>query len=307
MDEMESSLNLTASLPGSALAQCGRSDNTTTPIPRPVAHRNSHVPINTRSESPPEVTGTASSPRPISQPGSTGVDHALNQPPVTKQPVRRTHKQLSGSTHSLPRHSTITVDHQTSVGAGSGTLSQGGLGLSQGGSDALPPSGVSGGGSRPKLRRYASTAPYTSSPSLGLIVLVKPRSGSRRRRSLGYQSNTLGRSSFPEHHSSVTSVEMERNYYTLQTRRGVNDGEEKREEGGREGTVSAESVGMEERLTVKLDAGTDQKYVIRMDNQPPTPELPIQGTDQKTIIRMDDQHPVPTIDLDYDGQDASEV
>ena len=229
-----SSLDITASLPSSTLAQYGQPPTTTrsggdqetlVSIPRPVpCSFSSHIPGHTRSESPVVVlhsrdhtdTGT-----------SLGADITSNlpareSPPITKQQqVRRTHKQLSLSTHSLPRQSTASTKR---------TLESQ---ISAGGSGILPPADDSLSGSRPRLRRYASTASYTSSPSEDPVILVRPRSRTVSRRE-SYASNTLGRTSVEqEQYSSITSVDMERNYYTLQTRRG---GGGREAGGGREGS-----------------------------------------------------------------------
>ena len=212
VDELVSPVNLTASFPGSVLAQCGQSDTSPAPIgiPRPVPGA-SRIPGNTRSESP-IVLQTSSgnnTPRLGQRARPEGEHTARDSPPYGKQRVRRTHRQLSLSTHSLPRQSVSTTQPlEAQISVGSGTLTQDGS--------------LTNPGSRPKLRRYASTASYSS--SIDPVVLVRPRSRSGSRRE-SYHSNTLGRTSFEqEQYCSVTSIEMEGNYYTLQTRRGVLEG-----------------------------------------------------------------------------------
>ena len=231
-----SSLDLTASLPGSALARCGQSDTTgqqPVPIPRPIPG-SSRLPEHARSESPVVLQTTSGAD------AGTSLGHrhradvtARESPPVTKQRVRRTHKQLSLSTHSLPRQATASTTR---------TLLEGEI--SAGGSGILPPpssddnslAGISG--SRPRLRRYASTSAYSSTPSLDPVILVRPRSRTGSRRGSYYRSNTLGRTSFDqEQYCSATSVEMEGNYYTLQTRRGGGRGIEAAGEGREESPV----------------------------------------------------------------------
>ena len=232
-----SSLNLTASLPGPALAQCGQPPTTVgqgpvVSTPRPVPG-SGHIHGHTRSESPVVLqtsgatdTGTSLGHRPRAD--ITSEVPARDSPSsITKRRVRKTHKQLSLSTHSLPRQTTASTTRTLETQ------------ISAGGSGILPPAndGLADiGGSRPRLRRYASTASYTSTPSLDPVILVRPRSrtGSRRE---SYASNTLGRTSFEqEQYSSITSVEMERNYYTLQARRAGGVAGASEAGGGREGS-----------------------------------------------------------------------
>ena len=232
-----SSLNLTASLPGPALAQCGQPPTTVgqgpvVSTPRPVPG-SGHIHGHTRSESPVVLqtsgatdTGTSLGHRPRAD--ITSEVPARDSPSsITKRRVRKTHKQLSLSTHSLPRQTTASTTRTLETQ------------ISAGGSGILPPANDSladVGGSRPRLRRYASTASYTSTLSLDPVILVRPRSrtGSRRE---SYASNTLGRTSFEqEQYSSITSVEMERNYYTLQARRAGGVAGASEAGGGREGS-----------------------------------------------------------------------
>ena len=226
--------SMTDSLPGQSLSQCGRPH-----LSQPAELRNTN-----------------------------GIDVTKSLPPsslsnvVNKKPEQRTKKQLSVSTHSLPRQST----KQTSSA----------------GSDALPWEG----GSRPKLRRYASIAPDSSSPSLEPRLLVKPlRSGSRSRIN---RMNSLDSSTLPKRHLSITtSVELERNFYTLQTtRNGVRrdqEGEEERQEEREDGmcTSSQDSV-------LKEDSSEESNSDLLMS---------IGQT-----IGM-----VTVIDIGHDGQDSSYV
>ena len=231
-----SSLNLTASLPGPALAQCGQPPTTVgqgpVSIPRPVPGSGC-IPGHTRSESPVILqtsggtdTGSSLGHRPRAD-ISSEVPARDSSPSITKHRVRRTHKQLSLSTHSLPRQSTASTTRTLETQ------------ISAGGSGILPPANDSladASGSRPRLRRYASTASYTSTPSLDPVILVRPRSRTGSRRA-SYASNTLGRTSFEqEQYSSIASVEMERNYYTLQARRGGGVAGASEAGGGREGS-----------------------------------------------------------------------
>ncbi|CAI8043955.1 hypothetical protein GBAR_LOCUS24406 [Geodia barretti] len=235
--DVMSSLNLTASLPGPALAQCGQPPTTVgqgpvVSTPRPVPG-SGHIHGHTRSESPVVLqtsgatdTGTSLGHRPRAD--ITSEVPARDSPSsITKRPVRKTHKQLSLSTHSLPRQTTASTTRTLETQ------------ISAGGSGILPPAndGLADiGGSRPRLRRYASTASYTSTPSLDPVILVRPRSRTGSRRG-SYASNTLGRTSFEqEQYSSITSVEMERNYYTLQARRAGGVAGVSEAGGGREGS-----------------------------------------------------------------------
>ena len=216
----EDSLALTASLPGPVLARCDRLN--TIPVPRPVP-RSGGIRMNARSASPQRSLATnnpagtdSSGHRPVTQPASGGEEVKESPTTTTRQSRHRARKQLSLSTHSLPRRSTTTTTATTTQC----TLESQRKALESGSSGVLPETlvadGATNGGSRPRLRRYASTSAYSSTPSLEPIVLVRPRSrGSRKRDS--YQSNTLSRLNSAG--DSVTSIEMERNYYTLQTRR----------------------------------------------------------------------------------------
>lgn len=224
--------SMTGSLPGQSLSQCGR------PHPSQMA----------------ELRNTS------------GIDITKSLPPsslsnvVNKKPERRTKRQLSVSTHSLPRQST----KQTSTG-----------------SDALPWEG----GSRPKLRRYASIAPDSSSPSPEPRLLVKPlRSGSRSRID---RMNSLDSSTLPKRHSSITtSVELERNFYTLQTTRN----RVKREQQG------------EERQEEREDGmcTSSQDSVLKEDSSEESNSDLLMSTDQTTGM-------VTVIDIGHDGQDSSYV
>ena len=139
----------------------------------------------------------------------------VREPP--RAPAQRRRHQLgSSSTHSLPRHASSSTVHTPSLYKQLST-----------GSDTLPRAGATE--NRPKLRRYASAEPYSSTPSLSPRVLVNPiaSTSSRSLRPRGTnRTNTLGRSTVPQHDSSVTTVmELERNYHTLQTtRRGGGGG-----------------------------------------------------------------------------------
>lgn len=234
---------MTASFPGQSLSQCGR----------PPAHQSQTPDLKT----------------------NTDIDVTKSLPPsslatVVNKKQRRTRRQLSVSTHSLPRQSTsnaYALDKQTGTG-----------------SDALPWEG----GSRPNLRRYASIAPDSSSTSLEPRLLVKPlRSGSRSRIN---RMNSLDSSTLPNRHSSITtSVELERNFYTLQTtRNGVRreqEGERKEDDERREEgvcTSSQDSVlqtGSSEESNGDLLAG--------------------QTTD------IDSKGMITVIDIGHDGQDSS--
>ena len=232
---------MTGSLPGQSLSQCGR--------PHP------HHPLTA------ELKNT------------TGIDVTKSLPPsslsnvVNKTQERRTRRQLSVSTHSLPRQS--TSNKQTTSG-----------------SDALPWEG----GSRPKLRRYASIAPDSSSPSLEPRLLVKPlRSGSRSRIN---RLNSLDSSTITKRHLSITtSVELERNFYTLQTtrngvRREQEEEDERQEEEEEEGlcTSSQDSVLKEDSSNSEESSSSDL----------------LMSTDQTTGM-------VTVIDIGHDGQDSSYV
>lgn len=234
---------MTDSLPGQSLSQCGR--------PHP------HHPLTAGLKN------------------TTGIDVTKSLPPsslsnvVNKKQERRTRRQLSVSTHSLPRQSTI--NKQTTSG-----------------SDALPWEG----GSRPKLRRYASIAPDSSSPSLEPRLLVKPlRSGSRSRIN---RLNSLDSSTITKRHLSITtSVELERNFYTLQTtRNGVRreqeeeDERQEEEEEEEEGmcTSSQDSVLKEDSLNSEESSSSDL----------------LMSTGQTTEM-------VTVIDIGHDGQDSSYV
>ena len=280
MEDVMSSL--TASLPGPVLSQCDQSHpQPAVPVPRP-------VPGNTRSESP--VILQTSSSRTADTGTSLGhgpraeSDHpAKESPSNTRQRVRRTQKQLSLSTHSLPRHSTASTTRtlETQVSVGSGTL---------------PPANESltSGGSRPRLRRYASTASYSSTPSLDPVILVRPRSRAGSRRGSYCNSSTLGRTSFEqEQYCSTTGVEMEGNYYTLQMRRGGGG----RETGGagREEGSSGWTLPTKECVDVVTSSKED-----KLDNG----DIP----EHCRLIRIRDNHLPTAIDLGYDdGQDSTVV
>ena len=284
---LEDSLTLTASLPGPVIAQCGRPDVFTTPIPRPIPGHG-RIPINTRSVSPVSTptndsitdTGTASGRGHGTQTASeVEKDNQSDESPTTTtKQNHRPHKKLSASTHSLPRHSTTSTVHKLESQQNSGS------------SSILPAAaGNMTGGSRPKLRRYASTS-TSAYPSLEPIVLVRPRSrGSRKRDS--YRSNTLARlsniSTEDNHNCSTTSIEMEMNYYTLQTRRG---GDERGDNEVRstQWTLPNESMTTTTRDHDKFsDECTSQKYSIAYRVNDSETHLPI------------------VIDLGHDGQDST--
>lgn len=84
----------------------------------------------------------------------------------------------------------------------------------------------------------------------------------------------------------MTSIEMERNFYTLQTRRGDLGGEGR---GSKETSAELrESVLAEKRAT--------ESEIAIQDN-----------TAQKHIVGMDKHSLAPVIDLGHDAQDSSEV
>lgn len=200
---------------------------------------------------------------------------------VNMNQKRRTRRQMSHSTHSLPRQSSRNVyalDKRTSTG-----------------SDALPWDGVSGGGSRPKLRRYASIAPCSSTPSLEPRLLVKPsRSGSRNRIN---RMNSLDSST--HHLSSTTIVELERNFYTLQTKRNGVRREPEGEEGSGGGIEGEEKEeGSMPMWTLSLDS------VLREDRSEESGDLEILGTD-RSADPIDSEQMVTAIDVGHDGQDSS--
>ena len=271
-----SSLDLTASLPGSVLAQCGQSDShpLPVPIPRPVPGGSRIPGHNTRSESPVILqTNSSGSGRSAGQRRTVESELvARESPPDSNQPrVRRAHKQLSLSTHSLPRHSTASTTRplETQISAGSGTLPQ---------SDD-----ATNGGSRPRLRRYASTASYCSTTSQDPVVLVRPRSRSGSRRGSYYLSNTLERGSFEQgQYCSATSVEMEGNYYTLQTRRVAGG------EAGEEGKSG---------WTLPVKESSSKEDVIAGEGVP--------EECRPITFRIGEKHVPTVIDLGYEGLEST--